>query len=448
MNAHARWGWAGLVWLLWAGQGLAGAAAPPRDVACRIDLDRGVLTAGSTQRVVLKVSLEAPTDAEAQRPPVNLAVVLDRSGSMSGSKIEKAKEAALEVLRRLGPQDRFALVLYESQVETLVPSQSAANTEWIEARIRGIAAGGTTALFGGVSQGAAEVRKQTGDAHFVHRIILLSDGLANVGPSSPADLARLGGALIKEGISVTTVGVGTDYNEDLMTQLAQRSDGNNYFVESSADLPRIFRAELGDVLNVVARKVILEIECTGGVRPLRIIGRDGRIRGSTVEIALNQLYGGQAKYALVEVEVPATAADASRDIALARCTYEHALTLEPGSTTARAAARFSEREAEVVRSANAAVQSDLALNVIALAKDEAVDLAAAGKTAEAVAQMQQRSKELRELGEKYDNKDVLRQSRDLKAKAAAVEAKGLDSRDRKEWRNDSFMDRNQQSYRQ
>jgi Ca-activated chloride channel family protein len=427
---------------------LPGVAVYARGVTCRIDLDRGILTAEATQRVVLKVSLEAPAVAEAQRPPVNLAVVLDRSGSMSGDKIEKAKEAAIEVLRRLGAQDRFALVLYESQVETLVPSQSAANTEWIEKRIRGIAAGGNTALFGGVSQGAAEVRKQTGDARFIHRIILLSDGLANVGPSSPADLARLGGALIKEGISVTTVGVGTDYNEDLMTQLAQRSDGNNYFVESGADLPRIFRAELGDVLNVVARKVILEIECAGGVRPLRIIGRDGRIRGSTVEVALNQLYGGQAKYALVEVEVPATAADASRDIALARCTYEQALTLQSGTATATAVARFSAREAEVVGSANPAVQADLGLNVIALAKDEAVDLAAAGKTAEAATQMQQRSEELRQLGDRYDNDDLRRQSRELRAKAATVEAKGLGSRERKEYRNSSFMERNQQSYRQ
>jgi Ca-activated chloride channel family protein len=397
---------------------------------------------------VLKISLEAPEAVATQRPPANLALVLDRSGSMSGEKLAKAKDAAIEALRRLGAQDRFALVTYDHQVETVVPSQSAANTEWIEARIRRIEAGGNTALFGGVSQGAAEVRKQVGEGRFVHRIILLSDGLANVGPSSPADLARLGSALIKEGISVTTVGVGTDYNEDLMTQLAQKSDGNNYFVESSADLPRIFRAELGDVLNVVARKVVLEIECADGVRPVRIIGREGAIRGRTVEIGLNQLYGGQAKYALLEVEVAAAAADARRDIALARCTYEHALTSEGGSARATAAARFSSHEAEVVRSANQAVQADLGANVIALAKDEAVDLAVAGKTAQAATQMQQRSDELRELGEKYANEELLRQSRELRDKAAAVEANGLDSRERKQYRNESFMERNQQSFRQ
>ena len=101
-------------------------------------------------------------------------------------------------------------------------------------------------------------------------MILLFDGLANVGPSSPADLGRLGKAFLKEGISVTTVGVGNDFNEDLMTQLSQTSDGNHYFVETSSDLPRIFAQELGDVLSVVARKVVVEIECPEGIRPIRI----------------------------------------------------------------------------------------------------------------------------------------------------------------------------------
>ena len=95
---------------------------------------------------------------------------------------------------------------------------------------------------------------------------------------------------------MTTVGVGTDYNEDLMTRLAQNSDGNSYFVESSYDLPRIFATELGDVLSVVARKVQLIIECSDGVRPLTIIGRQGRIRGRAVELYLNQLYPGTPIY--------------------------------------------------------------------------------------------------------------------------------------------------------
>jgi len=116
---------------------------------------------------------------------------------------------------------------------------------------------------------------------YIHRIVLLSDGASPmVGPRTPDDLGRLGAALIKENISVTTVGVGTDYNEDLMARLAQKSDGNTYFVESGYDLPRIFAAELGDVLNVVARRVKVTITLPENVKPVNIIGREGRIKGN------------------------------------------------------------------------------------------------------------------------------------------------------------------------
>src|SRR5690606_7337943 len=122
-------------------------------------------------------------------------------------------------------------------------------------------------------------RRHSEDRRFVNRVILLSDGLANVGPSSPEELGRLGTALVRDGISVTTIGLGLGFNEDLMTRLARCSDGNTYFVEHSGDLPGIFASELGDVLNVVARQVTIEIEFPSGVRPLNFVGRDGMIRG-------------------------------------------------------------------------------------------------------------------------------------------------------------------------
>lgn len=264
-------------------------------VKTRVEIDRGTLPADRVQTAVVKITLDAPAPVQrARRPAVNLCIVLDRSGSMAGPKLEKAKEAAIEALRRLDREDLFSVVVYDHTVQTVVQAQKARQVESIEALIRSIRSGGNTALFGGVSQGAAQVRKNLG-SDYVHRIILLSDGIANTGPSSPEDLGRLGAALRKENISVTTVGVGTDYNEDLMTRLSESSDGNTYFVESSQDLPRIFAAELGDVLNVVARQVQVIIECPGDVRPLRIIGRDGRIKGRNVELGLNQLYGNQAK---------------------------------------------------------------------------------------------------------------------------------------------------------
>ena len=112
---------------------------------------------------MVKVTLEAPPPpSRDERPPVNLCLVLDRSGSMSGDKIARAKEAAIEAVRRLSARDLVSLVVYDHEVETLVPAQSAANIEWIESRIRSITSRGNTALYGGLSHGAAEVRKNTG----------------------------------------------------------------------------------------------------------------------------------------------------------------------------------------------------------------------------------------------------------------------------------------------
>ncbi len=363
-------------------------------VECGLSLDRTILPAGLSQKTVIKVNLGVPAiPVEIARPPVNLTLVLDRSGSMSGNKIAKAREAAIAALRSLGPQDLFSMVIYDHNVQTLVPPQSAANSEWIESRIRSIGTGGNTALYGAVSQGAAEVRKNL-YSQYVHRVVLLSDGLANVGPSSPADLARLGAALIKEGISVTTIGIGTDFNEDLMSQLADRSDGNHYFVESSRDLPRIFASELGDVLSVAARKVIIEIDCPDGVRPLRIIGREGRIRGNRVEIHLNQLYGGQNKYVLIEVMVEAGREDQMQKIADARCSYENALTNKQESSVAVAQVRFSKRQEDVRRSASKSVQESLVENEMAEARDKALDLYNAGRKDEAVQQLKEKSSEI------------------------------------------------------
>ncbi len=432
----------------WAA-GLAAAAAHAgpagASVVCRAELDRQILPAGSAQRAVVKVTLDAPDPPRhTDRPPVNLALVIDRSGSMNGAKIRQAQEAAVQALRRLGPRDLFSVVIYNHEVETLVPAQSAANTAWIESRIREIRADGNTALFGGVSQGAAEIRRHGGE-RYVNRIILLSDGLANVGPSSPADLGRLGAALGKEHITVTTVGIGNGYNEDLMTQLAQNSDGNTYFVEDVVDLPRIFAAELGDVLSVVAKQVTIEVEFPDGSRPLRVIGRDGRIRGGTVQLDLNQLYGGQQKYVLIEVEVPPGAGREARDLAVARCRYENVFSLERETATARLQVRFSPLERDVTASVNRAVQTEWIKNEIAIARDRAVELADANQPRAAVAVLQEQQAALgrraRELGLGAEAEEEVKR---LESDARKLNEDGMSSSLRKTFRTDSYQTRNQQ----
>ena len=430
--------------LVLAALALASPAQAAPLVTCRADLDRQVLPAGQTQTTVIKINLDAAAIRNrAERPPVNLAVVLDRSGSMQGAKIAKAREAAIEALRRLNGRDRFSLVAYDHRVTTLVPAQSAANSAWIEAQIRQLAPGGNTALFGGVSQGAAEVRKALGQDS-IHRVILLSDGLANVGPSSPHDLGRLGAAFLKEGISVSTVGVGSDYNEDLMAQLAGRSDGNHYFVAESGDLPRIFAAELGDVLSTVARRVIVEIECPEGVRPVRIIGRDGRISGNRVELRMNQLYGGQNKYALVEVEVPAGRPNQEINLARVSCQYENALTARQEQSDLEVVARFSADTGEVRRSVQPEVQEAVIANEMAEARDKALDLYNAGRKDDAVRELQQRQQQIEQKSQALGLPALAAPAEALADEAQEFETDQLDSSRKKELRSESYKVRKQQ----
>jgi Ca-activated chloride channel family protein len=418
----------------------------PAPLDLRVEFDRPVLPADEVQRAIVKIGLAGCRPLRpAERPPVNLVIVLDRSGSMSGDKIVQAREAAVEALRRLDRRDVFSVVIYDHEVSTLISPQAPTDAVWLERQIRGIAARGNTALFAGVSQGAAELRKNLERVGYVHRVLLLSDGQANVGPSSADDLGRLGTALRHEGISVTTVGLGDGFNEDLMTALAQRSDGNHYYVAESGDLPQIFAAELGDVLNVVAQRIEVTIQFSAGVRVIRSIGREAECHGREVTFGLNQLYGGQEKFLLVEVEVPAAKEDAVSTLATARARFTDALGGAVQELEAEGRVRYTRDEALVRREANQKVQTEYAANSLAEAKREAIALADAGRQDEAAAVMFRRSAELSSVASKYANAPMAAVAEAAKKEAEEVQTGGIDNEKRKAMSADSFKTTNQQS---
>jgi len=232
-----------------------------------------------------------------------------------------------------------------------------------------------------------------------------------------------------------------------MARRAQNSGGSTYFVESSQDLQRIFAAELGDVLSVVAKKVTLTIECGDGFKPIAIIGRAGRIKGQTVELSLNQLYGGQEKYTLVEIEVPASKPNESREIAMARVSYVDAFTQKRESAFGRARVRFSDKEEEVWHSANVEVQREYNLNLNAIAQDKAIELADKGKKKEAVEALRKSSRMLRDMGVRNRDQALIQKAEEMDETATRIEAEGMTKSKRKALRTDSFQLRNQQMKR-
>lgn len=337
--------------------------------------DRELLLKGSPQEVVVKIDLSAIAEhRKIRRTPLNLGVVLDKSGSMTGAKLEKTRQAAMQLVDRLAPDDTFSLVVFSDRAEVLVPAQYVEDKESLRRRIEGISAGGSTALFAGVRMGADQVQEYFSSKR-INRVILLSDGLANVGPSSPRELRRLGSQLAESGVSVTTIGVGDDYNEDLMAALAEESDANYYYVKDTEKLPEIFRKELGELLAVAAREIKIEIICPDGVKPLGFIGRPERFESQKASVSLSQLTAGQNRYLLLRCRVD------GKQTEVARVKVNYLDELNGGTKEAAddvVKIRFTEDQAAADSSANGAVVAEQELMLAAVAKDEAMAQADAG----------------------------------------------------------------------
>ncbi len=416
------------------------------DLEITVDVEVGepVMLAGADGTAYLKIGLTGFALPRASaRAPVNLALVLDRSSSMSGDKLAKAKEAALQVVDRLGVDDILSIISYDSTVEVLVPATRVIDREPIRQRIRQLEPSGSTALFAGVSRGIEEVQKFL-SAERVNRVILLSDGQANIGPSSPNELGRLGRSAGKLGIAITTIGLGLGYNEDLMTQIAMASDGNHAFAQSAEQLVAIFDHELGDVLSVVAQDVSIEVELDPGIRPLRSLQRGAEIHGNKVYLSLNQLYARQEKFFLLEVAVPAHAAG-KRELAAVDVGYDNLRTKRRGHQHRVIGIEFSSSRAVVAKRQNRDVMI-AAVEAIATDRNRwAVALRDQGKIQEAEEILNGNAAYLEREGKRLASPKLRKYGEDNKSDAENLEPEQWNQQ-RKQMREGQFRNDTQRSW--
>jgi Ca-activated chloride channel family protein len=362
----------------------ANAAAPSgQTIKLKAELSRTVLPEGKEGRVYLRVALEGlEEEAEGDRIPANVVLVIDQSGSMQGDRIDQAKEAALMASERLGAGDVLGIVSYSDNAYVRVAAGELHDASAIRDAIRELQAGGRTALYAGVSQGLREISEFI-DPYKVNRVILLSDGLANIGPSSPHELAELGREAAQDGVSVTTIGLGLGYNEDLMTQLALASDGNHAFVEEPDDLVRIFNEEFGDVLAAVGGDVEIIIECPTGFEPVRVLGREAKIEGDKIILKMNQLYAKQEKYALIEVKVDEEQASGEASAATVEVNYTDLKSKSRRSISGDAKLKFSNSDDELEAGLNKTVHAAVTTQIATERSEKAVNLRDSGKIEEA-----------------------------------------------------------------
>jgi Ca-activated chloride channel homolog len=266
---------------------------------------------GGDETVTLALTLGAAEMPEREgegRRPLDMVVVLDRSGSMAeAGKISNATQAILELLSRLSEADRFALVSYSDQVQThggLLP-MIPANRAMLEGKVHGIQPNGSTNLGAGLQEGIRLLANAERSGR-ISRLILISDGLANRGVTDPSALGSMASAASEKGFGVSSIGVGLDFNEHLMTTIADKGTGNYYFMESAAAFGQVFDAELRSSRTVAASSVEVHMPLAPGIGLVHAAGYPIEVRGGVAVFRPGDLLSGQSRKLFLTLHVPAS----------------------------------------------------------------------------------------------------------------------------------------------
>jgi Ca-activated chloride channel family protein len=286
-------------------------ASPSRPVSFSGTLDRTAVLVGgpAVVRMELVVGAEGDMARLARRVPTDLVVILDRSGSMAGDKIENARTAIRELVSRLGPEDRFALVTYSTGASlTIGPAvaDDSAREGWL-ATVATILPDGGTNMSSGLDLGLDTIDRMRASGR-APRAILISDGLANQGDSTPEGLLRRAGRAARGEYVLTTVGVGADFNEYLMSALADAGTGNYYYLNRADDLGSVFAREFDAARETVASGVEVEIAPAEGVEVIDAAGYPLERRNGAVVFRPGSLFAGQERRIWVTLSVPNQAA--------------------------------------------------------------------------------------------------------------------------------------------
>jgi Ca-activated chloride channel homolog len=323
---------------------------------------------------MLEIIVPEP-DADVLRAPLALALVIDRSGSMSRDKLAYATRSAEWLAGRLHADDLLAIVDYDDEVRVIVPLSPV--TADHAQRLRSIRPGGSTNLSGGWLKG----REQLQGAEGVRKVLLLTDGLANVGITDTSTLVGLAASARGEGIGTTTIGFGDGFNEDLLTAMADAGGGNGHYAETADAAPAIFAEEFDDLSRLVAQNVSAEIRPEPAVEFVGVLNEypHSPVPGG-VQISIGDAYAGEKRRIVFTLHVPAlgelgvekVADVVLRYVSLGDQVEQHELTIPIVVN------RVSADEAATA-APDLQVREEVLVLTAARARDEAIRLADAGR---------------------------------------------------------------------
>lgn len=382
-------------------------------------------------------------DAEAtktERRPLSLCLVIDRSGSMAGPPLQNAVRAAQALVDQLLPTDTLSVVVYDDQVQTIFEPQFVTDKAAVSAALSKIRPGGTTNLSGGWLKGC-EHALAGGVADSIRRVLLLTDGQANAGVADPQILTKTAQQKAEAGVVTTTLGFGAHFNEDLLIGMARASGGNFYFIQSYDDAADVFKIELDSLKSVAVQNLTVTLQAASGVQITHLLSRYRTVpNGDALSVALGDVYEGEPKLLALELSIPPQTALGAHDLLqfsyLGDAVTEGAIVPANGALTAQYQVGTAED------AISAAPPTDIITRItrirIGRAKDDAIELADAGKHAEAaqalraaIADFQRRG-----VGESFEIAEELEQ---LEYFAQRLEAKQFDNISRKEMRDQSYQ---------
>ncbi len=278
-----------------------------------IRIDHSLLAIEAEHRVHAMLEVTAPEAEGEERTALHLALAIDRSGSMSGAKLEGAKQAARFLIERLGTKDSLALVTFDGEVSLLGPSE-VPDKEQLREVIKQIAPGGMTNLSGGWLKGAEELRRAPEGGQ--KRVLLLSDGHANAGITDTDSLTGMASGLKEKQISTTTIGFGQGFDENLLTAMADAGGGNAYFAEGPDDAPGIFAGEFEGLATVASQNVSVEITPISDVKFVGVLHEYPTVSvPGGIQVQLGDFYGGEMRRVIFEFAVPDVAELGEKHIA-------------------------------------------------------------------------------------------------------------------------------------
>ena len=403
-------------------------------VGLKMELNRQYYQSHRENKIYLKASIDTGALSKEQNAEaLNIALVVDRSGSMAGEPIEHLRNAIIEFIGRLSEDDWISLTVYGSTARTLIESQTVGSLVNPEFLIQQIEAEGGAAPFEAINLAASQLRKNVANAS-INRLIFLSDGRATSGPRESDDFIRLTESLNREGISVSTIGLGEDFDEDLLKQMAELSGSEFYFAETGGDLADVFSDQIQKLGNVAAEDVVLSIRFRNSIRPEEILGREGEISGRLVTINIGKLLHHENPFVLVSAMMPGHLSFLDQMVvADAELTYvsidEDAK--EPVTIEASVRTRFVDTSPLVWKSFNFDVVYSVIAHDIAESIREAIDFADEGELDRAIRELEGTYKDLRSLN--YDLEDPVIEAamNELEPLIESLKSRGLDRIDRK-----------------